>query len=426
MISPTTPTTDTVVHALNEFGLNLFRQLSSNMEKNVVMSPFSVAAALAMVFDGASGDTRDAMADTLRLAGLSRDEISAAYAGLMAALTAPDAEMQLEIANSLWIREGFPLKAEYIERNRASFGGEIAEIEFNDAAIKRINDWVNGKTHGKIRSIIEGLDPLSVMVLLNAVYFKAKWELLFDTRLTRDLPFTLKNGREKSCRMMVRGEHYSYYEDDQVQAVRLPYRGERASMIVILPSRELGLDGLLAQLNADKWNSWLDRLSQHSRVSLGLPRFKTEYDENLNATLQALGMEIAFDFKRADFRQMGPKELFYIGLVQHKTFLDVTEEGTEAAAVTKVETYFRGKSSNPEPVATMIVDRPFFLAIRDDLTGALLFLGAIVDPGDASGAGRGLATAKEIIEQHGGTIEVESKLGQGTTFRVRLPRKKMR
>jgi serine protease inhibitor len=389
LISPKTPATAAVVKALTQFGLRLFRELTlpsgdhtaSPLSKNVFFSPFSVAAALAMLYDGASGQTREAMTGVLGLEGLNRDEVNGAYAGLMAELTSPNSDMQLEIANSLWAKEGVPLKPEYIERNRDSYRAEIAVTDFSPATVQRINAWVSNSTHGMIKEIVQELEPLTILVALNAIYFKGIWAEQFKKQQTEFGQFTLLNGKPTKCLMMSLSNEFGYYEDESIQAIRLPYRGGKVSMYIFLPSRDLGLDRFLQYMNVEQWDRWLITLSQSvQRVYLKLPRFKIECEAILNEPLKALGMQVAFDRGGAEFDEMCqdcPERLF-VSLVKTRVYVDVNEEGTEAAAVSDWSMNITGIHAVHIP--EMVVDHPFFVAIRDDQTGAPLFAGVIVDP----------------------------------------------
>ncbi|MCD5383933.1 serpin family protein [candidate division WOR-3 bacterium] len=370
-----------LVSANTRFGFSLFREIiRQDTDKNIFISPSSVAMALAMTYNGASGETRQAMADALKLEGMSLSEVNRANAKLMAMLEDPDPRVQLNIANSLWAREGIRFKPDFLKRNEKFYGARVTTLNFADPdAESIINSWVSEKTKGKIDKIVENIDPMAIMFLINAIYFKGNWTVEFDEEKTRDRPFYLLDGTEKKHPMMSQSGDYRYYRGDRFQAVRLPYGdNKRIGMYIFLPDKDSDIREFLQNLTAENWENWMAgfRMMEGNIV---LPRFRLEYEINLNDALKALGMEIAFDMARADFTDMCeiPHGLnVFINKVKHKTFIEVNEEGTEAAAVTCVGigiTAIREKFS-------MIVDRPFFFGITDDETGTILFIGAIVEP----------------------------------------------
>ena len=371
-----------VVSANTKFGFNLFNEIrKTEQDKNIFISPFSVSIALAMTLNGAAGETEQAMTNTLQLQGLSSESINTGYAGLHQTLLTSDPKVTLTIANSLWARQGVPFKQDFLQRNAEFFYAEISTLDFNDPdASKTINEWVNTNTNGKIQKIIDGsIDPAAVLFLINAIYFKGTWQTEFDPSKTQDSTFHLANGGEKQVPMMSRIGDYLYYEnhEENFQAIGLPYGDERMSMYVFLPGRESDLAVFLQNLNVENWENWISQFGMQE-VVLKVPKFKLEYRKGLNDTLKALGMGIAFVEDQADFSRMSPlgKKLF-IKDVLHKTFVEVNEEGTEAAAVTKVEI---GVTSVPPPPPEFIADRPFFFAIRDNETKTVLFMGVVVEP----------------------------------------------
>jgi serine protease inhibitor len=371
-----------LIRAASRFGLALLRQLTGGgPARNLLISPGSLVAALAMTYNGASGETARAIAETLRLEDLRLDEINRGHSALRAELASADPKVTLAIANSLWARQGIEFLPDFMERNRESYGAEIATLDFADPQARAsINRWVSAQTQGKIETIIDApIAPLTILFLVNALYFKGRWHDQFDKSKTKSEAFHLADGREKPCQMMVQSGKYGYYEDDDVQVLSLPYGTGRFDFSIFLPAGNVGLAGFWKRLDEEHWSEWTARQPKRDG-NIALPRFKVSYGVKLNDALTALGMGIAFDANRADFSAMcpiPPLDLVYIAEVMHKTFLEVNEEGTEAAAVTKVEMATR---CIPPPPFQMIVDRPFGCAVRDNATGALLFLGCIVDP----------------------------------------------
>ena len=374
-----------IVSANTEFGFNLFNEIRrTEQDKNIFISPVSISIALAMTLNGAAGETEQALRNTLQLQGLSAGSVNAGYAGLHQMLLKSDPKVTLTIANSLWARQGIPFKQDFLQRNTQFFGAQISTLDFNDVnAAKVINEWVDTNTNGKIQKIIaDEIDPSAVLFLMNAIYFKGAWQTEFDPSMTRDGPFYLATGGEKQVPMMSRTDVYPYYENDTAdfQAIGLPYEDGQMSMYIFLPSRESDLNVFFQRLNPQSWESWISQLEKQE-VLLKVPKFKMEYERGLNDTLEALGMGLAFDASRADFSRMASLETInvnlYIQNVVHKTFIEVNEEGTEAAAATSVGV---SATSIQPPPPQFIADRPFFFAIRDNETKTVLFMGTIVEP----------------------------------------------
>jgi serine protease inhibitor len=367
-----------LVSANTRFGLNLFAELTGNEpSENAFISPSSVAFALSMAYNGAAGQTRDAMAKALELQGTSVEEVNRANAALMASLMEAEPGVELSIANSLWAKAGFEFKDEFMAANREFYSAEVTALDLlAPGASKTINDWVSENTKGKIPEIVpDRLDPLTILLIINAIYFKGLWDEPFDEALTKEQPFTLLDGSKKPVQLMSQGGDYPYFEGDGLQAISLPYKDKRVSMIVILPDEDSSLAELCRDLDAETWEAWVSRLSKRTGT-IALPRFRVEYEAGLNDALTALGMGIAFT-DRADFGNLCDDPA-RISEVKHKTFVEVNEEGTEAAAATVV-----GIVTTAAPIQRpfrMVVDRPFLCAIRDNETGTVLFMGAIVDP----------------------------------------------
>jgi serine protease inhibitor len=369
-----------LVRANNGFGFNLFRELAAaKPESNLLISPASILTALVMTYNGAEGETRAAMEETLQLREMTMTETNKAFTDLLTVLRNPDPKVELTIANSLWAREGITFNDDFLQRNRDHFGAEINTLDFNDAgAANLINYWVKEKTKNKIEGIVDPpINPDTILFLINAIYFKGDWSEPFDAEMTGEMPFHLPDGTVKQHPMMFHTGDFRYSENELFQAVSLPYgKNERVSMYLFLPAKDFTLEQFYAKLNATTWEQWLDSfLTREGRV--GLPRFKFSYETSLNDALKALGMGIAFDESAADFSGMRPiPPRLVISEVKHKTFIEVNEEGTEAAAVTSVEV---GITAMPE-LFTMILDRPFFFAIVDDMTGTILFMGSVMEP----------------------------------------------
>lgn len=367
-----------LVEANTRFGIKLFAEiLKQERDKNVFVSPSSIAIALSMAYNGANGSTQQAMAKALQIQGMSLPDLNQANASLKALLENVDPKVQLAIANSLWTRAGVSFKPDFIQRNQQFYQAEVTDLDFGSPkATSTINRWVKQHTRNKIDKIIESINPDDVMFLINAIYFKGNWTTQFDPKLTTNQPFQLSSGQQKTVAMMSQRGDYRYYETDQFQAVNLPYGDRRVSMLIFLPKQASNLSQFYKVLTAENWQTWSQQFRSRPG-SVQLPRFKMEYELELNQALSQLGMAEAFG-RRANFSNLSDTPM-QIDQVKHKTFVEVNEEGTEAAAVTSIG--IRATSVRlPEEPFTFKADRPFFCAIRDNQTGTLLFMGAIVNP----------------------------------------------
>jgi serine protease inhibitor len=359
--------------ASNAFGFDLFRGLTKAAKGNVVVSPLSVYTALTMTYSGAAGSTKDAMAKALALAGTEPANVDRQNQELLAALRSSDPGTTLEIANAVFPRIGLGVKPKFGQRMTASYDAHIEELDFTSpSAAHHVNDWVSEKTHAKIPTIVDGFDPATILFLANAVYFKGAWQDKFRPELTRTLPFALTDGGTKQVPLMFRTSRMAWLETPTFKAAALPYANGRTSMYVFLPDKSSNTQSLSAELGAISWESVVSRF-QPAEVQIGLPRFKAEYIAELSPPLAAMGMGLAFS-GQADFSEMLSVQA-HITTVLHKTFIEVNEEGTEAAAVTGAAIAAASRA-----VSELVLDRPFLLAIADQTTGALLFVGAIVEP----------------------------------------------
>lgn len=367
-----TPAEKSLVTADNAFGLKLFREiLKDQQDDNVFISPLSVSMALGMTYNGAEGTTREAMQQTLELNGLTLEEINKSYQSLIDLLTRLDPQVVFRIANSIWYREGYPVKADFLDRNETYFDAVVREMDFSspDARVT-INGWVKDNTNGKIEKIVDRLDPALVMMLINAIYFKGNWTYQFDPNDTKDADFFTTESSTAPCRMMEQEGDHAVFSNAAFTAVDLPYGDESFSMTIIMPHRITDLDSLLSAFTPENWAAWMDGFAIHE-APLFMPKFKTEYELKMNDVLSALGMGVAFG-GGANFDNICECGL-YIDEVRHKTFVEVNEEGTEAAAVTSMGFL----DSAPAPIR---LNRPFIFAIREKASGTLLFLGRIVEP----------------------------------------------
>ena len=372
------PALDRAARADNAFGFKLLSETRKALPGgNVFQSPMGMALALAMAGNGAQGQTLQEIAVTLGLPGLTPDEWNAGNKLLLAHLLALDPKIKLEIANSIWTQTGAGIKPEFVASVRDAYQAEAASVDFaSPGTVNRINDWVSQNTHGKIATIFDPPLPRDLrLVVLDAIYFKGTWDTQFDPKLTRDQPFNLRGGQTAQRPRMSRKERMSCFETADFQAVALPYASRQASLYVFLPRENL--DKFIQDLTPENWAAWMGRFSVRDGT-LELPKFKLENKYELTGELKAMGMPRAFG-PEADFGGISTGERLYISQALQKTFVEVNEEGTEAAAVSGVSV--RPMIARvPSAPLTMIVDRPFYMAIRENHTGTILFHGAIEDP----------------------------------------------
>ncbi len=366
-----------LVDANNGLGINIFLKLAEAGEgQNLFISPSSIIISLAIAYNGSAGDTRLAMKKTMQLEGMAMEEVNAAFASLLNILQNPDPGVELVVANSLWAREGVGFNEDFIHRNRDYFRAKIAELNFSSAdAASIINKWVRNNTQNRIKGIVEPpISADSILLLINAIYFKGQWSETFEKRLTKDNAFYLPGSRVKKHPTMFREGSFRYLKNKLFQAISLPYgKNKRLSMYVFLPAKGTGLEGFYSELSGANWKRWLGSFYSE-KVELGLPRFQFEYASSLKNALTALGMGLVFDENRADFSGMSPSPpTLYFSEVKHKTFVEVNEEGTEAAAVNSMD------MTVGLPMR-MIVDRLFFFSIVDNVTGTILFMGTVLEP----------------------------------------------
>lgn len=366
--------------AYNGFGFTLFSNLASeNAGKNTFVSPTSIAVALAIVTNGAAGSTRAAMLKSLGASGASNADFEAANKTLMAELLNPGSDLQFTIANALWLNKRFSLVPAFVTTSRDVFSATAQDLPFGDAgAAQTINRWVDKNTNGRIPEIIDSTSPDDVLVVTNAIAMKAKWLVPFDKNDTADQPFETGSGGHVTVSMMSSNGGFAYADRDGWQVARLPYRGDRFAMYVLLPHKGTALHDALRSFDSAGFDREISGLAEQ-RIAFAMPRYTATYKAELNEPLEHLGMTLAFEASGADFSNMvEPPQRAYISLVVHRAFVRVDEEGTEAAAATAIG--MRATAIMMPPEKRMIVDRPFLMAIRDDRTKQILFLGAIYDP----------------------------------------------
>lgn len=363
----------------NAFAFDLFKTTCKfDNEPNVFVSPLSVGMCLSMVLNGAKGDTRSEMEKALHVAGFSPDEINDYCKTLREALIEVDPSTEVAIANSIWNRLGFSVKPDFLQVNQLNFNAEIKEVDFaNPNTVKQINNWCAQNTNNRITEIIDKIPGDAVMYLINAVYFKGIWCTKFEEKNTFNQNFYAAGGT-KQVKIMTLRSDFKYSSDKNADYLELPYGNKSFSMITMLPREGKTVDDVIRNLNQDSWNAALQNMKTED-VRLQMPRFKTECKYMLHEKiLPDMGMKLPFSPGLADFSGISDMSL-YISSVIHKTFLEVNEKGTEAAAVTAVEVGVTSAGPGPR-IINYIIDKPFVLAIYEKSTGVILFIGKIGNP----------------------------------------------
>lgn len=372
-----TPVQKNLVQAGNNFALHLFSATCRQEENKpqVFISPYSISEALTMTYNGAAGATADSMANVLGYSGMSKEEINAYCKKLRTTLLDLDPKVKLSIANSIWYRNGFEVQAPFIEVNKTWFDAAVQGLDFSSSqAPATINKWIADKTNNRIKDVIQQIDPETVMFLVNAIWFKGMWTSRFDAKNTKEKDFHCQEGNTVTASFMQQENTFYYYSNDIFAMAEMPYGQGNYAMLVLLPNEEKTINDILSNLHSENWNEWKNGL-QNKKLRIEFPRLRFMYKITLNPVLTDLGMGIAFS-DNADFSGINPNKDLLISKVLHHSFLEVNEEGTEAAAVTAVEVGVTSVPVEPE-VIPFIVNKPFLFVIHERSTGAILFMGLI-------------------------------------------------
>ncbi|MDH3209715.1 MAG: serpin family protein [Burkholderiaceae bacterium] len=371
----------------NAFAVELYGQLRSQ-SGNLFFAPASISTALAMTYAGAKGATADEIANTLHFT-LPADKLHPAMGALQRGLNAQHDGYQLRLANAVWIQQGYTLIDEFLALTSSHYGAGLHEADFTNAAEAArltINQWVESQTQHKIKDMLQPgtIKPATRIMLTNAIYFKGDWKLPFNKEATRVEEFQVAVGSRAKTPLMQRTAKFNYLDGGTFQALELPYKGGELSMVVLLPNASDGMPNLEQSLSPAKLQQWLNQLTQPSEVTVTLPKFKIEATFQLSDSLQALGMKQPFDPELADFSGIAPREQMqhegnlYLDNVIHKAFVDVNEQGSEAAAATSVAI---AKSISLDALPIIFrADHPFVFLIRDNRSGAILVMGRLTDP----------------------------------------------
>ena len=371
-----------VVQGNNEFAADLYSHLKDKTTGNLFFSPYSLSAALAMTYAGAAAETQKQMADVLHVS-VPEQELHEGMARLHSILLAGKTKgYELRVANRLWGQEGYQFLPEFLQATRKYYGADLGVLDFAqnaEAARQEVNDWVEQQTEEKIKDFLahDVLDANTRLVLTNAVYFKGTWQEKFNKNATQDAPFHLTAEKDVAVPMMRQTETFGYRTIDDLQVLEMPYAKSELSMLILLPKETEGLPELEKKLTHDNLRDWTKGLSKEL-VIVHIPRFRMTSQFNLKATLQAMKMTLAFD-QKADFSRISSREGLYISAVVHQAFVDVNEEGTEAAAATKFVLLAKEPPMVKEP-PIFRADHPFLFLIRDNRTGSILFMGRLVNP----------------------------------------------
>jgi serine protease inhibitor len=369
-ISATAERSDSVIEEQkrHEFSIGLYRQLCSQTN-NVIFSPYSIRRLLALLCEGSDGETRDELIALLGSCDPSGQIV-----------TAQSSSTQLNIATGLWADRDFPIKEAFFETARDFYGAQTESLDFADPqSVIHINDWISANTAGKVQDILRKLGKGNRLVGANAIYFKGQWKSPFKESLTTERPFNISSTESLPVPTMMRLETQGYFEDSNIQAIKLDYLGSTLSMIVILPRQVDGLDTFTRSLNSDSFSTIVKRMDD-VLVRLCIPRFKVQAQYNLIRNLEELGLRKLFDPVHANLTGVSENRLFVSAMI-HEAVAEVNEVGTEAAAVTLMTYFGSMQSTSRKPTyVDMFVDHPFFVAIHDKSTDSILFMGSVFDP----------------------------------------------
>ena len=378
---PLTRTEQEMVKASNGFAIDFFRNINADENGNVLVSPLSLSSLLAMTNNGAEGNTEAELLKALGFENQNAEEVNAYYKNLVNGLLTADETTKIGWGNSMWINKAHAneVKPTFKETISKEFGAELYTLAFDKKALDKINDWSYRKTNGCVTEILDELSPNAISVLMNALYFKGIWKDPFEKKNTKSGNFW-NHGKQVftkfMCQKMMEIDYYAS-EAEGVQLIELPYGNEAFSMVVVLPNEGVEINDCIQGLTAEKWQNWMGNTA-NKIVNVELPKFKGEftYEENLKAALQSMGIKDLFNADKCDLS--GIAEGIYVGKIKQNTFIEVNEEGTEAAAVTVEEMIF---SSGQEPLTIdFIANRPFIYAIKEKSTNAILFMGKVTNP----------------------------------------------
>jgi len=371
--------------AVNSFAFDFFKELNKDSEGNMFISPYSIFTALAMTYEGARNETAEEMASVLNIKQ-DNESFHQYMKGLHDYLN-ENAEYNISTANAMWVRENFELLQNYIDVIHNFYGGDSSEVDFSNPAKASdiINRWVENKTNNLIKDLISpsAINPvLTMLILTNAIYFKGIWQVQFDEVNTTDRDFEVSMGNNVSVPTMCLTQTediFNYTETEDLQILKLPYTGDGVSMVILLPKESVDIADVINSIEEESYSDWMDALSER-HVDIYLPKFKFETSYTLNDYLKDLGMPNAFS-GQADFSGIDGRPDLSIDSVIHKAFIEVNEEGTEAAAATAViMTLTVDGTDTGDSRIVFDCDHPFIFLIQHEDTGTILFLGSVNNP----------------------------------------------
>lgn len=378
--APEAPHTDELVHGNDAFAVELYKRLSTE-EGNLFFSPESISTALGMVYAGARGDTASEIAKALHFT-LPQDQVFPAMAALLQQLAAgaKGGEYQLNLANGLWIQKNLPLLPSFSHLVKDNYGAQFDRVDFHDPERARtiVNKWVEEQTAGKITDLLpkDAVDAMTRLVLANAIYFKGDWATQFNPAATAEMDFHTGSASQVRAKLMRRNGSFGYFKGETFSALQIPYKGNQLSMVVFLPDAPDGLQALEQALKPGDLETWIGGLKAEELTVL-LPKFTMRWGTRLCPVLEGMGMKLAFDSTAADLSGITGQRGLSVNAVVHKAYVDVNEQGTEAAAATGVG--IRAMAFR-RPALIFRADHPFLFVIRDNKSGSLLFMGRVTDP----------------------------------------------
>jgi serine protease inhibitor len=367
-----------IASGTNDFAFDFFKnlQLSEKPDANLFVSPLSLHIALGMLLNGAENETAAEIQKTLKMEGVSLADLNNAYTTLLNDMPVADSKVTLGLANSVWYRNTFQVETDFKNVLNQTFNAEVTGLEFNNAAKDKINQWASDKTNGKIKKVLDQINPDEVMFLLNALYFKGDWATKFDPKNTKDKPFHLLNGTDKNVKMMFAESDFAVSGSPRYTAVKLSYGNMQFEMTVLLPENQNSITDILSSFTSAEWSKIKADTAKRA-VSLGLPKFTLEYSKKLNGTLNRMGINKVFS-NVAELGKINTAVPLSVNYVKQDTYLGIDEKGTEAAAVTTVSVYTL--SAGPVKPQQIICDRPFGIIISEKTSNTILFMGRIMDP----------------------------------------------
>ncbi len=370
---------ESIPEAINDFGIDLFKKLNTNSsEENIVISPLSISTALTVVQNGAEGETKSAMKNALNLTDFGDGQINNHYRENITKLNKNDKGIQTNLMNSLWYSNNFELNRDFLKKNQIYFNARISHLDFSGpGAAQRINNWVEENTNGRIKNMVPRISPGAMLYVLNAIYFNGKWQIPFDKNLTEKMTFYGVDNEHEVPFMQVT-DHYKFYKDADCQVLSLPYGTGNYSMVIMLPNHSGNINDFISGFSIQSWKD-INNKMEDQKVEVHLPKFTYSYGKELNNILKDMGMEVAFDDRKADFSGISLNDKIYVSNVIHKAFVEVNEEGTEAAAATSIE--FKSVAATDEQTETFHANRPFVYFIYDKESNVIHFMGKVVSPG---------------------------------------------